>query len=42
MHTPIFAFDLMGDKTQNIVLAKNDFLNLTSEALPTLSTGKGL
>lgn len=28
MHTPIFAFDLMGDKTQNIALAKNDFLNL--------------
>ncbi len=28
IHTPIFAFDLMGDKTQNIALAKNDFLNL--------------
>jgi hypothetical protein len=28
MHTPIFAFDLMGDKTQNIALAKNHFLNL--------------
>lgn len=27
-YPPIFAFDLMGDKTQNIVLAKNDFLNL--------------